>query len=48
MKGLIYTLLFMFSISGGVLMALPTNDIEAQPIPETITVEKESINKNSH
>lgn len=43
MKGLIYTLLFMFSIGGGVLMALPTNDIEPQPIQETITVEKENI-----
>lgn len=32
MQGLIYTLLFMFSIGGGVLMALPTNDIEPQPI----------------
>lgn len=41
MKGLIYTLLFMFSIGGGVLMALPTNEIEPQPIKETITVEKE-------
>lgn len=43
MKGLIYSLLFMFSIGGGVLMALPTNDIEPQPIQETMTVEKESI-----
>lgn len=41
MKGLIYSLLFMFSIGGGVLMALPTNEIEPQPIKETITVEKE-------
>lgn len=48
MKGLIYTLLFMFSIGGGVLMALPTNDIEAQPIPETITVEKESIEMDNN
>ena len=43
MKGLIYSLLFMFSIGGGVLMALPTNDIEPQPIQENITVEKENI-----
>lgn len=48
MKGLIYTLLFMFSIGGGVLMALPTNDIEAQPIQETITVEKESIEMDNN
>lgn len=43
MKGLIYSLLFMFSIGGGVLMALPTNDIEQQPIQETTTSEKENI-----
>lgn len=48
MKGLIYTLLFMFSIGGGVLMALPTNDIEVQPIQETITVEKESIEMDNN
>lgn len=48
MKGLIYTLLFMFSIGGGVLMALPTNDIEAQPIQETKTVEKESIEMDNN
>lgn len=48
MKGLIYTLLFMFSIGGGVLMALPTNDIEAQPIQETMTVEKESIEMDNN
>lgn len=42
MKGLIYSLLFMFSIGGGVLMALPTNDIKPQPIQEAMTVEKES------
>ena len=48
MKGLIYSLLFMFSIGGGVLMALPTNDIEPQPIQETITVEKESIEMDNN
>lgn len=48
MKGFIYSLLFMFSIGGGVLMALPTNDIEAQPIQETITVEKESIEMDNN
>ena len=42
MKGFIYSLLFMFSIGGGVLMALPSNDIEPQPIQETTTVEKEN------
>lgn len=47
MKGLIYTLLFMFSIGGGVLMALPTNEIEPQPIKETITVEKGNIEMNN-
>ena len=48
MKGFIYSLLFMFSIGGGVLMALPTNDIEPQPIEETITVEKESIEMDNN
>lgn len=48
MKGLIYSLLFMFSIGGGVLMALPTNDIEPQPIQETMTVEKESIEMDNN
>lgn len=47
MKGLIYSLLFMFSIGGGVLMALATNDIEPQLIQENITVEKENIEMNN-
>lgn len=48
MKGFIYSLLFMFSIGGGVLMALPTNYIEPQPIQESITVEKESIEMDNN
>lgn len=48
MKGLIYSLLFMFSIGGGVLMTLPSNDIESQPIQETTTVEKENIKMDNN
>lgn len=48
MKGLIYSLLFIFSIGGGVLMALPSNDIEPQPIQETTTVEKENIEMDNN
>lgn len=48
MKGFIYSLLFMFSIGGGVLMALPSNDIEPQPIQETTTVEKENIEMDNN
>lgn len=47
MKGLIYSLLFMFSIGGGVLMGQPSNDIEPQPIQENIAVEKENIEMNN-
>lgn len=48
MKGFIYSLLFMFSIGGGVLMALPSNDIKSQPIQETTTVEKGNIEMNNN
>lgn len=48
MKGLIYSLLLMFSIGGGVLMALPSNNIEPHPIQQTITVEKESIEMDNN
>lgn len=48
MKGLIYSLLFMFSIGGGVLMTLPSNDIEPQSIQENRAVEKESIEMDNN
>lgn len=48
MKGLIYSLLFMFSIGGGILIALPTNDIEPQPRQENMIVEKENIEMDNN